>query len=261
MNSAGEQFNRQAAQYAASEAHSSGESLRILTAWASLERYPLGLDIATGPGFTAFAVAGFCDTIVASDIAQGMLDQARKIAEERSIANVRFEIVDACDISYPDASLDLVTCRTAPHHFQDVGRFLSEVHRVLRPEGVFLLCDTTTSEDPVVAAWHHRVEVKRDPTHVTASTPSDWRRDLNDVGFEITHTADTRVDMTFREWVERSGTPATSVEGLYRDFAAAPREVRSEFGIRRSGEDDFEFHWPVFCCRAVKTRSHRMKSE
>ena len=236
-----------------SEAHSSGESLRILTTWASLERYTLGLDIATGPGFTAFAVAGFCDTIVASDIAQGMLAQARKIAEERGIANVRFEIVDACDISYPDASIDLVTCRTAPHHFQNIGRFLSEVHRVLRPGGVFLLCDTTTSENPEVSAWHHRVEVDRDPTHVTSSTPSDWRRDLNDVGLEVTHTADTRVEMTFREWVERSGTPAAVVEELYRGFADAPREVGSAFGISRSGEGDFEFHWPVFCCRAVKT--------
>lgn len=250
--SAGEQFNRQAARYAVSQAHSSGESLRILTAWASLERYALGLDIATGPGFTAFAVAGFCDTIVASDIAPGMLAQARKIAEERGIENVRFEIVDACDISYPDASIDLVTCRTAPHHFRDIGRFLSEVRRVLRPGGVFLLCDTTTSEDPGIAIWHHCVEVARDPTHVTAPTPKEWCRDLGGTGFELTHTADTRVDMTFREWVERSGTPAAALEGLYRDFAAAPREVRSEFGIRRLGEDDFEFHWPVFCCRALR---------
>ncbi|MDE2886867.1 MAG: class I SAM-dependent methyltransferase [Gemmatimonadota bacterium] len=250
--SAGEQFNRQAARYAVSEAHSSGESLRILAAWASLERYALGLDIATGPGFTAFAVAGFCDMIVASDIAQGMLDQARKIADERGIANVRFEIVDACDISYPDASIDLVTCRTAPHHFRGIGKFLSEVHRVLRPGGVFLLCDTTTSEDPDVAAWHHRVEVERDSTHMTAPTPAAWRRYLNDVGFEITQFSDTRVDMTFREWVERSGTPAEALERLYRDFAAAPREVISAFGIRRSDDDDFEFYWPVFCCRAVK---------
>lgn len=252
MNPAGEQFNRQAARYAVSETHSSGESLHILTDWASIQRYALGLDIATGPGFTAFGVAGFCDTVVASDIAPGMLDQARRIAEERGISNVRFEIVDACDISYPEASVDLVTCRTAPHHFQDVCLFLSEVHRVLRPGGVFLLCDTTTSEDPAIAAWHQRVEVERDPTHVTSPTPAAWRRYLNDVGFEITHTADTRVDMTFREWVERSGTPAAALHGLYRDFAAAPREVRSAFGLRCLGEDDFEFYWPVFCCRALK---------
>ena len=253
LNSAGEQFHRQAAKYTVSEAHSSGESLRILTAWASLDRYALGLDIATGPGFTAFAVAEFCDTVVASDIAQGMLDQAGRIAAERRITNVRFERIDAGEIPYPDASIDLVTCRTAPHHFQDIGRFLSEVHRVLRPGGVFLLCDTTTSEDPDVAAWHHRVEVARDPTHATAQTPSEWRRYVSHTGFDITHDAATRVDMTLREWVDRSGTHASASAGLHRDFAAAPENVKSEFGICRSGNDDFAFYWPVFCCRAVKT--------
>ena len=252
LNSAREQFHRQAAKYAVSEAHSSGESLRILTAWASLDRYTLGLDIATGPGFTAFAVAEFCDTIVASDIAQGMLDQARKIAAERGIANVRFETIDAGDISYPDASIDLVTCRTAPHHFQDIGKFLSEVHRVLRPGGVFFLCDTTTSEDPAIAAWHHRVEVARDPSHATAPTTSEWRRYVTDTGFEISHTAETRVNMTLWDWLRRAGTPVAASESVYRDFDMASKDVRSEFGICRSGDEDFEFYWPVFCCRAVK---------
>jgi ubiquinone/menaquinone biosynthesis C-methylase UbiE len=252
LNSAGEQFHRQAAKYAASEAHSSGDSLRIMKAWASLDRYALGLDIATGPGFTAFAVAAFCDTIVASDIARGMLEHARRIAAERGIANVRFETIDAGDIPYPDASIDLVTCRTAPHHFQDIGRFLSEVHRVLRSGGVFLLCDTTTSENPTVAAWHHRVEVARDPTHATAPSAFQWRSYVTDTGFDITHDAAPRVHMTLREWVDRSGTPAAVSEGLHRDFAAAPEKVKSEFGIRRSGDDDFAFYWPVFCCRAVK---------
>ena len=247
-----EQFDRQAANYAVSEAHSSGESLRILTEWASLERYPLGLDIATGPGFTAFAIAEFCDTIVASDIAPGMLNQARKIAARRGIANVRFEIIDASDIPYPDASIDLVTCRTAPHHFRDIGKFLSEVHRVLRPGGVFLLCDTTTSEDPVIAAWHHQVEVARDPSHASAPTPSKWRRYVTDTGFEITHTAATRVNMTLWDWLRRAGTPGAASESVYRDFEVASRDVRSEFGICRSGDEDFEFYWPVFCCRALK---------
>lgn len=88
-----EQFNRQAASYAVSVPHSRGDSLRILTEWASLGRYELGLDIATGPGFTAFAVAEFCDTVIASDIADGMLDQARSIAAERGLLNVRLSLI------------------------------------------------------------------------------------------------------------------------------------------------------------------------
>ena len=247
-----EQFNRHAANYAVSVPHSRGDSLRILKDWASLGRYGLGLDIATGAGFTAFAVAEFCDTVIASDIADGMLDQARGIAAERGIDNVRFESVDAHDIPYSDASLDLVTCRTAPHHFRDIGKFLSEVHRVLKSTGVFLLCDTTTSEDGELAAWHQRVEAARDPSHINAPTPSEWRVLVSDAGFDITHSTPTRVEMTFRDWVERSGSPDNVVKGLREDFAYASDAVKAEYGISAIGDEDFEFHWPVFTSRAVK---------
>ena len=247
-----EQFNRHAANYAVSVPHSSGRSLTILTEWASLERYELGIDLATGPGFTAFAVAEYCETVIASDIAEGMLSQARSIAEERGIRNVRFEVVDAQNIRYPESSFDIVTCRTAPHHFPDISQFLSEVHRVLKPSGVFLLCDTTTSETSDLAKWHQHAEALRDPSHVIAPSPSQWRNLVGKAGFEITDEQATQVNMTFWDWVKRSGTPDEVVRELHRDFAGASDAIKDEYGIFQLDGDDFAFHWPVFTCRAVK---------
>ncbi len=250
-----EQFNRQAAEYATSTAHSGSESLSILKALAVGRRYSKALDIATGPGFTAFAVAEFCDSIVASDVASGMLDQARKIAAERGVSNVEFQIIDAHAIHYDDDSLDLVTCRTAPHHFRDIPLFLQEVRRVLRVDGVFLLSDTTTSENPESARWHQRVEAVRDPTHVNAPPPSEWRRLIAEAGFEVVDTVATRVDMKFTEWVERSGTPDEAIHGLFSDFATAAPDVAEEFRIEEVEHgSDFSFSWPVFVCRAEKLR-------
>ncbi len=248
-----EQFNRHAANYAVSVPHSTSQSLSILTEWASLERYELGIDLATGPGFTAFAIAEFCETVVASDIAEGMLIQARNIAEERGIENVRFEIVDVQNIPYPESTFDIVTCRTAPHHFPDIDKFLAEVHRVLKPSGVFLLCDTTTSESPDLADWHQRVEAARDPSHVLAPSPSQWRNLVGEAGFHITHEQATQVNMTFWDWVKRSGTPDNVVRQLHTDFASASHGIKDEYGIHRLDANDFAFHWPVFTCRAVKT--------
>ncbi len=239
------QFNRQASQYAVSVPHSTGDSLRIVADWASKRRYEVGLDIATGPGFTAFAVAPFCDTMIASDIAGGMLEQARDIAETRGIDNVKFEILDAHEIPFSDDSIDLVSCRTAPHHFHDIPRFLSEVKRVLRPSGHFLLCDTTTSENPDLAAWHQRVEAIRDPSHVDAPSPSRWMRLLQDAGFTVTETASARVEMTFEDWVKRSGTPKAVIDDLRRLFQEADAKIVGEFDIRRS-KSEIAFSWPVF---------------
>lgn len=247
------QFNRTAANYAASVPHRSSESLRILTEWAALDHYELGLDIATGPGFTAFAVAPYCQTVIASDIAPAMLDQARQIAADRGIQNVRFEIIDAQSIAYPDESLDLVTCRTAPHHFPSIPGFLSEVHRVLKPSGTFLLCDTTTSEDPDLAEWHQRVEAERDTSHVNAPSPSEWRQLIRQAGFEITHEHATQVNMTFWDWVKRSGTPDSVAESLHREFVNASPAIEAEYGIETVRDNDIKFHWPVFNCRSLKT--------
>lgn len=253
LTDAQDQFNRHAANYAISVPHSSGQSLSILAEWASLGRYGSGIDLATGPGFTAFAIAEFCETVVASDIAEGMLGQARNIAAERGIENVRFEVVDAQNIPYPESTFDIVTCRTAPHHFPDIGEFLSEVQRVLKPSGVFLLCDTTTSETLDLAEWHQRAEAMRDPSHVFAPSTSQWRKMVGNAGFRITHEQATQVNMTFWDWVERSGTPEDTAGELHQEFSVATDAVKQEYGIVSLENDDFGFHWPVFTCRAVKT--------
>ena len=182
-----------------------------------------------------------------------MLDQARAIATERGLQNVRFEAIDAHDIPYPDESNRSCNLSNCASSLSRHRKFLSEVYRVLNRTGVFLLCDTTTSEDALLAEWHQRVEALRDPSHVAAPAPSEWRTLIADAGFEITHSTPTRVDMTFWDWVKRSGSPDDVVEGLHLDFANASDAVKTEYGVSSIDVDDFEFHWPVFTCRAVKT--------
>ena len=43
-----------------------------------------------------------------------------------------FSVAAAESLPFCTGSFDLVTCRLAPHHFQNVPQFLGEVHRVLR---------------------------------------------------------------------------------------------------------------------------------
>jgi protein-L-isoaspartate O-methyltransferase len=82
-----DQFDRTAASYAVSRAHSASESLGLLREFAGDRRYGRAIDIATGPGFTTFAVADLCDDVIATDISRGMLDQVEKLACERELEN------------------------------------------------------------------------------------------------------------------------------------------------------------------------------
>ena len=247
-----QQFDRQAAEYAASAPHSSGESLHVITRLASAGRFKLALDIATGPGFTAFAVAPYSGHVIATDIAPGMLAEARRIAAERSIENVSFAFAAAEALPFADSSLDLVTCRTAPHHFPDVPLTLREVARVLRPEGVYLLADTCTSEDNVASVWHQDMERRRDPTHIRNLPPPEWRAVIQAAGMRVDSETVTRVDMGFNAWTRRSGTPEAERERMRMAWGSAPRQAIGEFRIQPTSAGDYTFAWPVYVCRAQK---------
>ena len=91
-----------------------------------------------------------------------MVAKASELAQEQAIKNVTFSVAAAESLPFTTASLDLVTCRLAPHHFQDVPRFLREVHRVLRTDGIFCLVDSVSPESEKLIAWQNRVEKLRD---------------------------------------------------------------------------------------------------
>ena len=116
-----EQFGRQAHLYTQSLVHSSGESLQVVQEWAARGRYKKAADIGTGTGFTAFAVAPYADQIVAADITPAMLRETRSLADQRGVTNLGYTLAAAEDLPFADGSLDLLTCRTAAHHFQDLG--------------------------------------------------------------------------------------------------------------------------------------------
>src|SRR5437867_13180143 len=92
-----------------------------------------------------------------------MLDQARRIASERGIANADRVIGDATRLPFHDETVDVYTVRAAPHHFADVDAFAAEAFRVLKHDhdAPFLDCA------PPLPARHvlHEVELPRAPSH------------------------------------------------------------------------------------------------
>ena len=150
------------------------------------------MDIATGTGFTAFKLAPKVARVIATDLTPEMITKAAEFAQEKSLKNVSFSLAAAESLPFPDASLDLVTCRIAPHHFQDVPAFLSEVHRVLRTDGLFCMVDSVSPESEKLIAWQNRVEWLRDNSHVYGYPPSEWDAMIVNAGFSLEKTAHVR---------------------------------------------------------------------
>jgi len=79
---------------------------------------------------------------------------------------------------------DYAVCRETIEHIpeQKVSFVLSEIHKILNPEGIFLLSPATNrggKEDKKRESW------KVDPSHVTIKTPYWWTTKLERAGFQI----------------------------------------------------------------------------
>jgi len=90
------------------------------------------LDVASGPGYVAAEAARRGLDAIGTDIAEDMVDEAR-----RRSAGTKFEIGDAEHLRYADSSFDAVTCAFGMLHFPRPGKALAESYRVLRPGGHF----------------------------------------------------------------------------------------------------------------------------
>jgi len=219
------QFSRQAEAYAASPSHARGADLDIVVDFAAPGPADLCLDIACGPGHTAFRLAARARQVFAADIAPGMLAAARRLAAERGLDNLAVLSADAGALPFADDSLDLVTCRIAPHHFRDVPRFLRETAHILKPQGRFVLEDSLAPDDAALAAFLHALERRRDPTHVRSLTRDEWLRGLAAAGLAVTRETVYRKRHDFDLWLRRTGLGETEVAAIGEAVRKAPPAV------------------------------------
>ena len=101
------------------------------------------LDLGTGTGLLAFAIAGHQPEarVHGIDIADHAVSQNQTRAEDNGHANLTFHLADGERIDFPNASFDGIASRYALHHFPSVDTTLADVRRVLRPTGCFVVAD------------------------------------------------------------------------------------------------------------------------
>ena len=197
-----EQFGKTAASYLTSTPHALGKSLERLVALTSPQKNWQSLDVATGSGHVAYAFAPHVRRVWATDITQEMLDLVKAEAQKRGLSNIRTAYAKAEALPFEDQSFDLVTCRIAPHHFDSIPEFLAEVHRVLKPGGLFGLVDNVVLPGDV-GDFVNAFERFRDPSHLRAWTMQEWRDVLAKQGFAVAHEEELDKTMEFKPWAAR----------------------------------------------------------
>ncbi len=226
------QFGAAAAAYVTSTTHAHGADMARLIALAAPQGTEHLLDIATGGGHTALAFAPLVRRAVAVDLTLPMLQAARQHIQQQDIHNVTFCRAAAEVLPFAAASVDLVVCRVAAHHFADIRAFVRETARVLRPGGRLLVSDHIGLDDPELDAFMDRFERWRDPGHVRAYSYAEWRDFCAAADLSIDHTEDYQwPHYAFASWTERIRMPAAERAALENWLLAAEPRFRDFFQI------------------------------
>ncbi|MBI2444199.1 MAG: class I SAM-dependent methyltransferase [Candidatus Magasanikbacteria bacterium] len=99
------------------------------------------VDVACGTGEVIVRLAREFPAaeFIGIDFAPAMLQKAREKA--RALTQARFIEAPAAAIPLPASSADAVLCSDAFHHLAEPQAVIAEIHRVLKPGGLFLLVD------------------------------------------------------------------------------------------------------------------------
>lgn len=103
------------------------------------------LDIATGTGDLAINLAKTdAQEIIGLDISDGMLEVGRKKVAEKKLGNkIKMILGDSENLPFEDNSFDAISVAFGVRNFEDLEKGLSEILRVLKPKGTFVILETS----------------------------------------------------------------------------------------------------------------------
>jgi SAM-dependent methyltransferase len=189
-------WSERAQLYRDSEAHREGEDLDLVVEWS--EGAENALDVATGGGHVARRLREAGVNVVTVDPAPGMQADVLGSAE---------------DLPFAPNSFDVVACRVAAHHFEDIVKAVAEMVRVSRDR--LIVVDNLFLDDRAEDA-----DRLRDPSHVRNYTEAEWRELFEAAGLRIGELKRMPKPIEVEPWLERAGTPesdAEKVRGLLAD--------------------------------------------
>ena len=149
------------------------------------------LDLGTGTGVIPRGLAKYGADIIATDISEQQITEA--IALSKDYSNIKYEVLAAEDISYPEHSFDAVTACQCFWYF-DPNTVVPVIKSLLKPGGVFLKLYMSYLKEESIAQDSNSI-VKRINGNWKGASPA--LQDLNTHYFEDPHTETMLVDIPF----------------------------------------------------------------
>ena len=103
------------------------------------------LDIATGTGDLVIMMSNTsAKKIIGLDISAGMLEVGKqKIEAKKLTEKIEMVLGDSENMPYPDNYFDAITVSFGIRNFETLEKGLAEIYRVLKPNGIFVILETS----------------------------------------------------------------------------------------------------------------------
>jgi len=231
------------------------ERIKNLLAFAKLPPDIAVLDVGAGSGIMSLALAEAGATeVVGVDVSPGMLERAEylRLSSPPEIAQrVYFRLASATDLPARDERFDAVICRMVLNHSREPANILRELVRVLRKEGVLILADLLSHDDPVKRATQNAIEERRNPTHFAARSAQQYRELITAAGLTVVSEKVMVFERELGEWMAELPSDAAS-EAVVRDMIEAGLETDAAGLNARYKDDLLIFDQRLFYLKAVK---------
>jgi ubiquinone/menaquinone biosynthesis C-methylase UbiE len=142
------------------------------------------LDVGTGTGEMALAVAEKAASVDAVDLTPEMIETAKIKAARMGFDNIRFTVQDASALEFKDNAFDAVIVSNLLHVIEKPEEALREIHRVLIPGGLLVAPTFLHGETVVSLCSSFLHQIKGFPIQHRFSTKS-LARLINDSGFKV----------------------------------------------------------------------------
>ncbi len=181
------------------------------------------LDVATGPGTVARLAAmrlGTQGRVVATDIAQPMLDIAKAKTQPPASASIAYVQSPAAPLAVSTEAFDAILCQQGLQFFPDRAGALREMRRALKPNGRVAIAVWAELERNQIFAAFHRALRATVPSELAEliTVPFSWasgaalKAAAEEAGFR-----NVRLLTPTLPWVLEHG-----VEQAVQSFAATP---------------------------------------
>jgi ubiquinone/menaquinone biosynthesis C-methylase UbiE len=181
------------------------------------------LDVGTGTGAFAFALAPHVREVVALDRDPAMIERARADAPP----NVELVVGDAEDLPFGPLEFDLVGTMRTLHHSRRPEVIVAEMSRVARPGATILVVDQLAPVDPLAALELNRFERARDPSTTRLLADGDMRGLFDANGLVLRHADIEQEDRDLDDYLDLAGCAGGERE---RAHSMAPKSYRAQLG-------------------------------